>query len=241
MADSGAVLDTLHRIGERASDDMTERDVENLFLETEFYDALGYEGTGEDIRSEFTLPDQRRPDYLTLDSNERVTAVYEFKTTDRDLGDHTDQLFGYMDDLRADYGVLTNGESLRLYRSGEERSVVSVDLDTVSDRKARDLTSALRKRTWSITDPDDVDEYIETLDPIPLNGELGKDHFFDTFRLEAGSPFGPEAKRSNSPRSSRSPDTESEAPRFVCRPTRASHYSPRRGGGRYRDSSTRAT
>jgi hypothetical protein len=35
MADSGAVLDALHRIGDRASDDMSERDVENLFLKTD--------------------------------------------------------------------------------------------------------------------------------------------------------------------------------------------------------------
>lgn len=74
---------------------MSERDVENLFLETGFYDALGYEGTGTDIRSEFTLPDDRRPDYITLDTNEAVTAVYEFKTTGRDLLPHEDQLFHY--------------------------------------------------------------------------------------------------------------------------------------------------
>ena len=85
MPDSDSFYAALDAIGSRVDGDMTERDVENLFLETDFYDALGYEGTGTDIRSEFTLPDDRRPDYITLDTNEAVTAVYEFKTTGRDL------------------------------------------------------------------------------------------------------------------------------------------------------------
>jgi hypothetical protein len=116
MADASALRDSLRSIAERAKEDMSERDVENLFLERGFYDALDYEGTGTDLRSEFTLPDDRRPDYITLDTNEAVTAVYEFKTTGRDLPPNESQLFGYMEYLRAEYGVLTNGEQLRLYR-----------------------------------------------------------------------------------------------------------------------------
>jgi len=118
MADPSALHDSLQAIAGQVDGDMSERDVENLFLERGFYDALDYEGTGTDLRSEFTLPDDRRPDYITLDSNEAVTAVYEFKTTGRDLPPHESQLFGYMDFLRAEYGVLTNGEELRLYRRG---------------------------------------------------------------------------------------------------------------------------
>lgn len=56
MGSSSAVRDALQEIARRTDDDMSERDVENLFLETGFYDGLGYEGTGIDIRSEFTLP-----------------------------------------------------------------------------------------------------------------------------------------------------------------------------------------
>lgn len=95
MADATALHDSLRSIAERADDDMSERDAENLFLEQGFYDALDYEGTGTDLRSEFTLPDDRRPDYITLDTNEAVTAVYEFKTTGRNLLSHEDQLFHY--------------------------------------------------------------------------------------------------------------------------------------------------
>ncbi len=191
MSRSSAFIDTLAEIGDRAADDMSERDVENLFLETGFYDALGYEGTGTDIRSEFTLPDDRRPDYITLDTNEAVTAVYEFKTTGRDLPEHEDQLFHYMEHLRAEYGVLTNGEQLRLYRQGADHPVSTVSIEVVSESDARDLISALEKREFELTDPEHVNRFLEELDPIPLDeqAQLGQEHFFDTFRLEQGSPF----------------------------------------------------
>jgi len=191
MSDAAAVSESLRAVSTRSAGDMSERDVENLFLETGFYDALGFEGTGVDLRSEFTLPDDRRPDYITLDSNEAVTTVYEFKTTGESLPRHRSQLFGYMDFLRAEHGVLTNGEELRLYRRGEDRPQFVVSLDAVSDSDARDLASALQKREFDLTDPDDVNSFLGNLDPIPLNeqAELGQEHFFDTFRLEEGSPF----------------------------------------------------
>ena len=108
MTSPSALLDSFSTIDERISDDMSERDVENLFLESGFYDALGYDGTGTDIRSEFTLPDKRRPDYITLDTNETVTGVYEFKKPSRDLSGHEDQLFHYMEELRANYSRTLN-------------------------------------------------------------------------------------------------------------------------------------
>jgi hypothetical protein len=170
---------------------MSERDVENLFLEQGFYDALDYRGTGTDLRSEFTLPDERRPDYITLDTNEAVTAVYEFKTTGRALPPHESQLFGYMEFLRAEYGVLTNGEEFRLYRRGRDAPVLSVSMASITESDARNLASALEKRAFDLTDPEDVNGFLDDLDPIPLDeqAELGQEHFFDTFRLEEGSPF----------------------------------------------------
>ena len=191
MPDSASLLESLQMIAELTDEDMSERDVENLFLEQGFYDALDYEGTGTDLRSEFTLPDDRRPDYITLDSNEAVTAVYEFKTTGRDLAPNEGQLFGYMEFLRAEYGVLTNGEQLRLYRRDDDRPLMVLSMDAATESEARDLVSALQKREFDLTNPDDVNQFLEELDPIPLDSqaELGQEHFFDTFRLEDGSPF----------------------------------------------------
>jgi hypothetical protein len=81
MSEAASFCDALHGIGSRVDGDMSEKDVENAFLNEDFYTHLGYEGAGHDLRSEMTLPDDRRPDYLTLDDNESVTAVYEFKTS----------------------------------------------------------------------------------------------------------------------------------------------------------------
>lgn len=80
MADVAGFVDLLHGIASRMDDDMSEKDVENAFLNEGYYQALGYKGAGNDLRSEWTLPDDRHPDYVTLDDNEAVTAVYEFKT-----------------------------------------------------------------------------------------------------------------------------------------------------------------
>ncbi len=168
---------------------MSEKDVENAFLNEGFYSALGYEGAGHDLRSEWTLPDDRRPDYVTLDANESVTAVYEFKSPDRNLGSHTDQLFHYVNTLSADYGVLTNGTELRLYKRGGRGPLLSVSLSETTGGDVRDLIGALEKPKWDITDPDSVDEFLVGLDPVALDTELGQGHFFDTFRLEEGSPF----------------------------------------------------
>jgi hypothetical protein len=191
MTDAAGFVDILQGIGARVDDGMSEKDVENAFLNEGFYAALGYDGAGYDLRSEMTLPDDRRPDYLTLDTNEAVTAVYEFKTTGRDLPPHESQLFHYMEVLRADYGVLTNGEELRLYSRENDRPLLVVSTGSVTESDARDLISALKKREFELTDPDDVNRFLTELEPIPLDeqAELGQEHFFDTFRLEDGSPF----------------------------------------------------
>jgi len=76
MTDASALLESIEGISSRVSDDMSEQDVENSFLNEDFFRILGYEGAGIDLRSEFTLPDDRRPDYVTLDDNESVTVVH---------------------------------------------------------------------------------------------------------------------------------------------------------------------
>jgi hypothetical protein len=190
MANADAFRSSLQGIAGRLAADMSERDVENAFLNEDFYTVLGYEGAGRDVRSEWTLPDNRRPDYVTLDANESVTCVYEFKRTGRDLASHRQQLFGYVEELKADYGVLTNGERIELYkRGGLDTPSLDVGLESVTDSAVRDLYTALRKPEWDITDPESVRAYISDLDPIALDGDLGQDHFFDTFRLEENSPF----------------------------------------------------
>jgi Type I restriction enzyme R protein N terminus (HSDR_N). len=191
MATSSSVYTALNEIGSRVQPGMSESDVENLFIETEFYRSLGYEGTGIDIRSEYTLPDDRRPDFVTLDSNEDVISVYEFKTSGRSLPEHEDQLFHYMDELRSDYGVLTNGEELRVYQRDRNRPIETVSTVSITEDQARELSSSLEKQEIDLSKSEDVKRFREELDPIPLDErtDLGQENFFDTFRLEQGSPF----------------------------------------------------
>lgn len=189
MADSSDFVDALHGISERMDGDMSEKDVENAFLNENFYTLLGYDGAGYDLRSEWTLPDNKRPDYVTLDDNESVTAVYEFKTSGEKLGSHTKQLFTYVDELKADYGVLTNGAEIRLFKREDHNRMSTVSLGESTKSQAADLKAALQKPEWDITDPQSVNEYLSSLDVVSLEGELGREHFFDTFRLEEDSPF----------------------------------------------------
>lgn len=189
MPYSSTFLDTLHGIGSRIDGDMSEKDVENAFLNETFYSLLGYEGAGHDLRSEMTLPDNKRPDYITLDENESVTTVYEFKTSGEDLSPYEDQLFHYVDELKADYGVLTNGEEFRLYRREDQTRMLTLSLTEATESDATDIRAALRKPEWDISDPESVNDYLSRLDEVSLDGELGQEHFFDTFRLEEDSPF----------------------------------------------------
>lgn len=65
-----------------------------------------------------------------------------------------------MDYLRAEYGVLTNGEQFRLYRRSDSRAMLVGSMDSVTESQARDLISALRKREFDLTDPDDVNQFL---------------------------------------------------------------------------------
>ena len=190
MPDTSAILDALHGIASRLNSDMSEKDVENAFLNEDFFNLLGYEGAGYDLRSEWTLPDDKRPDYVTLDDSESVSAVYEFKTTGRDLTPNEDQLFHYVDELKADYGVLTNGNEFRLYtRTGRER-IVGISLAKATESDAADIASALQKPEWDITEPEGVRDFISTLDEVELDTELGREHFSipSDWKITAPSP-----------------------------------------------------
>jgi hypothetical protein len=178
-------------ITSRVSTDMSERDVETAFLQEGFYSQLGYEGVGYDLRSEWALPDERRPDYATLNDNQAVTTVFEFKNPTEDLSDHVNQLFGYTEELKANYGVLTNGQELRLFErdNGSHKRVLSLSFETVSEDAAKTLSELLRKPRWETTDATVVNDYLADLEQVKLERELGREEFFETFRLEEGSPF----------------------------------------------------
>lgn len=111
----------LNSIGDRVEDDHSEREIELMFLNQGFFRLLGYKDVGTTLRSEYTLPSGKKADFITSGKKDEIrdsqTVVYEFKSPGRKLTRHEEQLFGYMTEISAKYGVLTNGHRLRLYRN----------------------------------------------------------------------------------------------------------------------------
>jgi len=109
----------LNCIGGQVETTHSEREVELMFLNQGFFRILGYEDVGNTLRSEYTLPNGGQVDFVTIGRGDRIRdsqrVIYEFKAPDKTLSRHEAQLFRYMNDIAANYGVLTNGGSLRLY------------------------------------------------------------------------------------------------------------------------------
>ena len=193
---SGADLDDiLETVAGDVHPQMSEGDVEDAFIDHGFFDALGFEQHGGDIQKERRLEDGTRPDITTLRDSSAAVAVYEFKSPTESLNDHVSQLEGYVTALKAEYGVLTNGRTIRLYEredEGMERFVEfglgdasGVDyMDTVED--------ALRKGEWSLGSTAHVEEYREWIatNQLGLESEIAQTFFFDTFRFDRQGSFG---------------------------------------------------
>lgn len=92
---------------------MNEDDIEHLF--NPVYLELGYLNRGKDILgkrgSKSGIPDVR-----LLNSDESIQVIVELKKPSENLSDHEDQLFRYMRDLKARYGLLSNGADVWVYK-----------------------------------------------------------------------------------------------------------------------------
>ncbi len=111
--------ETLNSIGEIVSEDFSEDEVQMVFLNEGYFQQLGYERVGTDLRSEYSVPNGV-VDYITTGHGDTIrdmkTVVYEFKRPDKRLNPHEEQLAGYMKDTGAKFGVLTNGLKFWLYQ-----------------------------------------------------------------------------------------------------------------------------
>jgi hypothetical protein len=192
------VLEDIHeRIQHRP--DLEESEVTDVFTDNDFFETLGYEGIPIDVRSENHIVGGDRPDYFCKDKYGSVVFVVEFKkpSRDEDLASHRGQLWEqYVVPLKAEYGVLTNGEELILYeREGRDRQErkYRVGLDNFSGSQLHDLEN-LRKPTYEFESIDEVAEYFVRTEPVSvgesIDGEpVGRNEFLDTFRLEQGTLF----------------------------------------------------
>lgn len=198
MPELESVLNNIfNRVQQRR--DLEESEVTDVFTDNDFFQTLGYEGIPIDVRSENHIVGGDRPDYFAKDDIGNVVFVVEFKkpTRDDDLSSHVDQLWEqYVVPLRADYGVLTNGEELIFYKkTGQDHSDrrFRVSLNDVTDEQLTELKQ-LQKPSNSFSSINDIDEYFDTTETISVGAEVnnepvGQNEFMDTFRLERGTLF----------------------------------------------------
>jgi hypothetical protein len=179
--------------------DLEEGEVTDVFTDNDFFQTLGYEGIPIDVRSENHIVGGNRPDYFCKDKYGNTVFVVEFKKPSRneDLSSHKDQLWEqYVVPLRAEYGVLTDGEELILYeRVGNDRDdrKYRVQLDSFSNSQLEEL-DGLRKPTYAFESIDEVAQYFQNTESVSVGeriaGEpVGQNEFLDTFRLEHGTLF----------------------------------------------------
>ncbi|ELY96195.1 type i restriction-modification system methyltransferase subunit [Natrialba hulunbeirensis JCM 10989] len=191
----------LNSIGNQVEDDHSEREVELMFLNQGFFRLLGYEDVGTTLRSEYTLPSGKKADFITSGQKDEIrdsqTVVYEFKSPGRKLTRHEDQLFGYMTEISAEYGVLTNGQQLRLYQNTPTGPRLfpqaELILETVTEGEASMLIMPLgylsiEERNIRTVAEHAAEEVVETISPnLQLDYsepqlDVFADHFADYLR-----------------------------------------------------------
>lgn len=90
-----------------------------IFLNEGFFNQLRYNEIGTNLQSERSTG-SGIADYITIrpgdDIRDSQTVVYEFKKPKKALTNHEQQLFEYMSDTAARFGVLSNGIGFQLYR-----------------------------------------------------------------------------------------------------------------------------
>lgn len=167
---------------------MPEDEVEHLL--NPLYAELGYEQTGRDIRRK-KRGRSGIPDVLLLNSDDSIQVVVEVKRPSEILTEHENQVKRYMTELKAPYGILTNGTGFRFYK----RDNLSIDCilaqSTNTLASSANIFEPLQKKTLELTDYQAIKSSIQAIDALTLHrvGELASNEFLHIFSLEAGSPF----------------------------------------------------
>lgn len=170
---------------------MNEDDIERLFGEV--YIALGYTQVAKDIlgkrKGRSGIPDVR-----LLNSDESIQVVVELKKPDEDLADHEDQLFRYVRDLKARYGLLSNGVDVWLYkRNGLALDLIAKETSEGLSEKA-EVLEPFRKETLEFTNFAQVKGRLEEAKQEGLVltdiDSLPAEQFLNAFDLNPESPFG---------------------------------------------------
>lgn len=144
---------TLRSIGTQVTPELSEDETQMVFLNEGFFRQLGYDDIGSTLRSEYSVP-SGRIDYVTTGHGQSIrdtkTVVYEFKKPSRRLEPHADQLFDYMADTGALFGVLTNGTRFRLYERAQPAPTERLDFPLEAASETEATTIVLCLGYWSV-------------------------------------------------------------------------------------------
>lgn len=186
--DVGAAFDYVAR-NVRAP--MNEDDVERLFQPV--YEALDYRVVGKEILGK--RPGRSGiPDVRLVNEDGSIQCVVELKRPAEDLADHVSQLTGYLDDLKAPYGLLSNGSDVWVFQ--RQRQSISRILATTAAALAEQPEAVLQlsKQSVDLLELAQIRERLESaveegLELTDIAG-LPAEHFFQTFRLFPDSAIG---------------------------------------------------
>lgn len=157
LLETSEFTDILTDIGEIVSEDFSEDEVQMVFLNEGYFQRLGYERIGTDLRSEYPVKGGF-VDYVTSGHADTIrdtnTVVYEFKNPQKQpLERYTDQLEDYMDNTKgvgAEYGVLTNGQTLQQYQRSPTGVEKLLDFEMESATEGEASAIILSLGYWSI-------------------------------------------------------------------------------------------
>jgi len=190
------ILDSIYEKVQK-NPDLEESEVKDIFVDEGFFQSLNYEGFGIDIRSEKYIVGKKRPDYFCRDEHGNIIFVIEFKkpSLSEDLNSHRKQLWEqYVVPLRANFGILTDGNEIILYKRKENDDYKKIFRDELNNI-FQDQVSKLKKLSKPILKYDSkekIKDYLDKLETVSVgqvqDGEkVGENEFLESFRLEKGT------------------------------------------------------
>jgi len=177
---------------------LAEAEVEKVFQEKGFFDALGYEGFTVDILAQRSSRSQKRYDVALLGFAGRVRTVIEFKQPSAGpLAPFREKLFEeYVKPQLAFLGVLTNGIEFVIYArsNGEFAQQLAVRLPEITEEDAAKVESWLSKKRVQFDSLESVSAHLKLMRENPLlvsapDSEAAR-IFFQVFQLRPESAFG---------------------------------------------------
>ncbi len=191
------IAHALEYIYKRVSENpkMSEHELYEVILHSNFFFALDYEKFGTDIKGQKNVPGSaKKADYVCYDNYKNVIYVMEVKppSTKRLISAFGQLWNRYVLPFKSQYGVLIDGWKLIVYKRirNNPDKVLTINFDNINHEKCATLYNLLKKPTYDLISYSNVEEYFATVEKISLDKEIAKEDFYETFKLDTSSSFG---------------------------------------------------